>query len=202
MKWSIHVFKGVQFEKNMCSFLSVFSLVCFVAASPHCLDSLFFFWFFLKRDLLRNACAHQRNIFHSFLLLLWSIKYISIQVDHLVSCLWADRIYFSVSGVKVEDRSEFGDGGACREGFLRGNRLMMRIPCACSLRGLSVGSVVEYEESEQALNLTVTLKVLKQQSFKKCWVSSGPVLITWKQRDTRVKLEEGSKQISQLTVNM
>lgn len=67
----------------------------------------------------------------------------------------------------MEDGSEFGDGRARREGFFRGNRVMMRIPCACSLRGLSVGSVVEYEESEQALNLTVTLKVLKQQSFKK-----------------------------------
>lgn len=75
----------------------------------------------------------------------------------------------------MEDGSDFG---ARREGFLRGNRVMMRIPCACSLRGLSVGSVVEYEESEQALNLTVTLKVLKQQSFKKCRVSSGLVLIT------------------------
>lgn len=72
----------------------------------------------------------------------------------------------------------------------------------CLQRGLSVGSVVEYEESEQALNLTVTLKVLKQQSFKKCWVSSGLVLITWKQRETRVKLEQGPKQIRQITVNM
>lgn len=158
-------------------------------------------FFFKTRDLLRDACAHQRNIFHSF------CSYCDpsihkLQLDHLVSCLWAARLYISVSGVKVEDGSEFGDGGARREGFFRGNRVMMRIPCACSLRGLSVGSVVEYEESEQALNLTVTLKVLKQQSFKKCWVSSGLVLITRKQRDTRVKLEQGSKQISQFTVNM
>lgn len=57
---------------------------------------------------------------------------------------------------------------------------MMRIPCACGLRGLSVGSAVEYEDSEQALNLAVTLEALKQQhkTFKNCSVSSGPVLIT------------------------
>lgn len=31
-------------------------------------------------------------------------------------------------------------------GGLRGNGVLMRIPCACSVRRLSVGSAVEYEE--------------------------------------------------------
>lgn len=53
-----------------------------------------------------------------------------------------------------------GEGGGWRSawggGFLRGNGVLMRIPCACGVRGLSVGSAVEYEEQEQALNLAET----------------------------------------------
>lgn len=68
----------------------------------------------------------------------------------------------------------------------------MRIPCACSARGLSVGSAVEYEEREQALNLAETLTPLKQQhkSFRYCSFSSGLVLTksSLKQRHSGVKL--------------
>lgn len=141
--------------------LFFFSLVCFVAASSHCLDSLFVCFF--KRGTSWETHVHIRETF--FYIVFCSYCDPSIHNNAYSWITWWDRIYFSVSGVKVEDGSEFGDGGARREVYLRGNRVMMRIPCACSLRGLSVGSVLEYEESEQALNLTVTLKVLKQQPF-------------------------------------
>lgn len=66
-----------------------------------------------------------------------------------------------------------GVGGARGEG-LRGNGVLMRIPCACSVRGLSVGSAVEYEEQEQALNLAETSAPLKQQHKLLCFIWPGP----------------------------
>lgn len=52
--------------------------------------------------------------------------------------------------------------------------MLMRIPCACSVRGLSVGSAVEYEEQEQALNLAETSAPLKQQHKLLCFIWPGP----------------------------
>lgn len=40
----------------------------------------------------------------------------------------------------------------------------MRIPSACSLRSLSEGSVMEHQERDQALNRTVTSKLLTRSS--------------------------------------
>lgn len=93
-----------------------------------------------------------------------------------------------------------GVGGARGKRGLRGNRVLMRIPCGYSVRGLSVGSAVESEGQEQALNLAQTLTLLKQQhkSFKSCSVSSGLVLIKalLKQRHSRVKLEDNKRNSS------
>lgn len=65
------------------------------------------------------------------------------------------------------------------------------------MRGLSVGSAVEYEEREQALNLAETSTLLKQQhkSFTTCSVSSGLVLIkaSLTQRHPRVKLDDNNR---------
>lgn len=40
----------------------------------------------------------------------------------------------------------------------------MRIPSACSLRSLSEGSVIEHQEGDQALNLSVTSELLTRNS--------------------------------------
>lgn len=85
-----------------------FSLFCAVAASPHCLDSVCLFVF--KYRTSWEIHVHIIANLSSFSALVVIHQSTSILLDHLVSCCWADSIYFSVSGVKVENGSESEDG--------------------------------------------------------------------------------------------
>lgn len=61
-------------------------------------------------------------------------------------------------GIGGKGRQGVGKGVDKRRGFEE--RVMMRIPSACSLRSLSAGSAEEHQGRGQALNLIVTLKLL------------------------------------------
>lgn len=96
----------------------------------------------------------------------------------------------------MEDGSESGRGlEEHGRGWLRGNGVLMRIPSACSVRGLSVGSAVECEEREQPRRDLNAIKAAAQVLQKNCSVSSGLVLIeaSLKQRQSRVKLEDNKR---------